>query len=72
VKKIGARISVERHRRVLSWWRPVENGAFAFFMGPDKPIEFEKSRTAIAVASLDKVPAVSLSSMTRPRLVGPS
>jgi hypothetical protein len=32
VKKDGERIAVEKHQRVLPWWRPVQNGTYAFFI----------------------------------------
>ena len=35
------------------------NGSYAFFVRSGwKPVEFEKGKTAIAVPSLDKIPAV--------------
>src|SRR5271168_1110116 len=50
---------VEKQQRVLPWWRLLANGSYAFFVRPGvKPIEFEKGKTAIAVASLDKLPSV--------------
>jgi hypothetical protein len=59
VKKDGERIAVEKHQRVLPWWRSVQNGTFAFFIRAGfKPIEFERGKTAFAVASLDKLPSV--------------
>jgi hypothetical protein len=59
VKKDGERVSVEKHARILPWWRSVQNGTFAFFIRVGfKPIEFDKGKTAIAVASLDKLPSV--------------
>ena len=59
VKKDGERTIVEKHQRVLPWWRAVQNGTYAFFIRSGlKPIEFDKGKTAIAVASVDKLPAV--------------
>jgi hypothetical protein len=59
VKKDGERIAVEKHQRGLPWWRSVPNGTFAFFIRAGfKPIEFDKGKTAIAVASLEKLPSV--------------
>jgi hypothetical protein len=59
VKKDGERTVVEKHHRVLPWWRSVPNGTFASFIRAGfKPIEFDKGKTAIAVASLDKLPYV--------------
>ena len=43
----------------MPWWRPVQNGTYAFFIRSGlKPIEFAKDKTAIAVASIDKLPSV--------------
>ena len=59
VKKDGERIAVQKHQRVLPWWRSVQNGTYAFFIRVGfKPIEFDKGKTAIAVASIDKLPPV--------------
>ena len=60
VKKDGERVAVEKHQRVLPWWRSVPNGTYAFFIRSGfKPIEFDKGgKTAIAVPSLDKLPSV--------------
>ena len=60
VKKDGERTIVEKHQRVLPWWRSVPNGTYAFFIRSGfKPIEFDKGgKTAIAVPSLDKLPSV--------------
>jgi hypothetical protein len=59
VKKDGERTVVEKHQRVLPWWRSVPNGTYAFFIRAGfKPIEFDKGKTAIAVPSLDKLPSV--------------
>jgi hypothetical protein len=59
VKKDGERTVVEKHQRVLPWWRPVQNGTYAFFIRAGfKPLEFAKDKAAIAVASIDKLPSV--------------
>ena len=59
VKKDGERIAVEKQQRVSAWWRAVANGTYAFFIRVGfKPIEFDKGKTAIAVASIDKIPSV--------------
>jgi hypothetical protein len=59
VKKDGERAIVEKQQRVSPWWRSVPNGTYAFFIRAGfKPIEFAKDKTAIAVPSLDKLPAV--------------
>jgi len=68
VKKDGERTTVEKHQRVLPWWRSVPIGTYAFFIRAGyKPIEFDKGRTAIAVASLDKLPSVIDSLITAVR-----
>jgi hypothetical protein len=59
VKKDGERTTVEKHQRVLPWWRSVQNGTYALFIRAGyKPLEFAKDKTAIAVPSLDKLPGV--------------
>jgi hypothetical protein len=59
IKKDGERTIVEKQQRVLPWWRSVPNGTYAFFIRAGfKPLEFAKGQTAVAVGSLDKVPAV--------------
>ena len=59
VKTDGEKTSIEKHQRVLPWWRIASNGSFVFFIrAGQKPIEFEKGKSAIAVASLDKLPSV--------------
>lgn len=59
VKKDGEKTTVEKQQRVSPWWRLAPNGSYAFFIrvGP-KPIEFDKGKTAVAVPSLDKLPAL--------------
>jgi hypothetical protein len=50
---------VETQHRVMPWWRMAGNGPFVFFVrASQKPIEFEKSKAGIAIASLDKLPAL--------------
>jgi hypothetical protein len=59
VKKDGEKTAVEKHQRVLPWWRVAPNGSFVFFIrAGQKPIEFEKGKSAIAVGSLDKLPSM--------------
>jgi hypothetical protein len=59
VKKDGERIAVEKHQRVSPWWRTAPNGSYCFFIRAGfKPIEFDKGKTAVSVASIDKLPAV--------------
>src|SRR4051812_11162198 len=55
----GVRTTVERHYRVLPWWRSAANGSFVFFVRSGwKAIEFDKGKAGIAVASLDKLPGI--------------
>jgi hypothetical protein len=59
VKKDGERVMAEKQQRVSPWWRQHPNGTYALFVRSGlKPIEFEKGKPAIAVASLDKLPSV--------------
>ena len=59
VKKDGETTIIETHQRLLPWWRIAPNGSFVFFIrAGQKPIEFEKGKSAIAVPSLDKIPSV--------------
>lgn len=55
----GVRKSVESDQRVSPWWRKHVDGSFLFAIrSGSKAIEFEKGKAAIAVPSLDKLPAV--------------
>jgi len=57
VKEGGENKLVEKQMKLLPWWKATSTGyAFAIRMG--KFVEFEKGKTAIAVPSLDKMPAV--------------
>jgi hypothetical protein len=59
VHKDGEKTMVEKHQRILPWWRALPDGSYAFFVRAGlKPIEFDKGKTAIAVSSLDKLPSV--------------
>ncbi len=53
------RRQVEKQQRVRPWWRADASGHFVLsvFHGT-KPIEFEKGKAGIAVASKDKLPAL--------------
>ena len=53
------RRQTEKKQRVRPWWRNDPTGAIvmAVFYGA-KPIEFEKGKAGIAVASKDKLPAL--------------
>lgn len=58
-KKDGVKIPVETQHRVLPWWRIAPNGSYVFFVrASQKPVEFEKGKAGIAIASLDKLPAL--------------
>ena len=58
VKKDGEKTAIEKHQRILPWWRVAPNGYVFFIRAGQRPIEFEKGKSAIAVASLDKLPSV--------------
>jgi hypothetical protein len=59
VRKDRERVMVEKQQRVPLWWRQHPNGSFALFVKSGlRPIEFEKGKPAIAVPSLEKLPAV--------------
>ena len=53
------RRQVEKQQRVRPWWRADASGQFVMsvFHGT-KPIEFEKGKAGIAVASRDKLPTL--------------
>ena len=59
VGKGDDRRQVEKQQRVRPWWRvdAAGNIVMSVFYGT-KPIEFEKGKAGIAVASKDKVPAL--------------
>lgn len=55
----GVRKSVESDQRVLPWWRKNVDGSYLFAIrSGSRAIEFERGKAAIAVPSLDKLPAV--------------
>jgi hypothetical protein len=59
VKKDGQLTPVDKHQRVLPWWRLNEHGSYVFFVRVgSKLIEFENGKNAVAVPSLDKMPLV--------------
>src|SRR2546422_5125176 len=59
VKRNGQLTPVDKHQRVLPWWRVDAQGSYVFFVRlGSKPIEFEKNKNAVAVPSLDKMPLV--------------
>ncbi len=59
VKKDGVRTSVESEQRVTPWWRRHIDGSYLFTIkSGSRAIEFERGKAAIAVPSLDKLPAV--------------
>ena len=53
------RRQIEKHQRVRPWWRVDGTGnvVMSVYYGT-KPIEFEKGKAGIAVASKDKLPAL--------------
>ena len=55
----GQRQLVDKQRRVPPWWRTAPNGSLVFFVRlGGKPIEFDKGKSGIAVASAEKLPGV--------------
>jgi len=59
IKKDGERTPVEKQQRVLHWWRLAANGSYLFFIRVgQRPLEFDKGKSAIAVPSLDKLPPI--------------
>jgi hypothetical protein len=55
----GEKSLVETKQRVLPWWTAQPNGSYAFFIRSGwKAIEFEKGKAAIAVPTLEKLPAI--------------
>jgi hypothetical protein len=59
MKKDGQLAPVDKQQRVLPWWRMNVDGSYVFFVrSGGKPIEFEKSKNAIAVPSFDKIPLI--------------
>jgi hypothetical protein len=55
----GEKSLVETKQRVLPWWTTQPSGSFAFFIRSGwKALEFEKGKAAIAVPSLEKLPAI--------------
>ena len=50
---------VEKERRVHPWWRTATNGSLVFFVRlGGKPVEFDKGKSGIAIASAEKLPGV--------------
>jgi len=59
IKKDCERTPVEKQQRVLHWWRLAANGSYLFFIRVgQRPLEFDKGKSAIAVPSLDKLPPI--------------
>jgi hypothetical protein len=59
IEKDGEPQQVERKQRVVPWWRILPNGSVVLTIRvAQKPIEFEKGKAGIAVASPDKLPSV--------------
>jgi hypothetical protein len=58
-KEGGEKVLLEKPLRTSKWWQPDQNGGYVMTMKVgSKRIEFEKGKAAIAVGSLDKLPAV--------------
>ncbi|MEJ0097738.1 MAG: hypothetical protein WDM84_07205 [Bauldia sp.] len=58
-KQDGQRVMTEKRLKVQPWWRTDDKGAVVFFVRHGwKPVEFEKGKAGIAVASQDKLKAV--------------
>jgi hypothetical protein len=51
----GVKELVEKQQKVLPWWRVAANGSYAFGIRAGKLVEFEKGKTAVIVASIDKL-----------------
>jgi hypothetical protein len=59
VRKDGEKSVVEKTQRVTPWWQMDQNGSYVFMVrAGTRVIEFEKGKSAIAIPSLDKLPAV--------------
>jgi hypothetical protein len=55
----GVRKQIENEQRVTPWWRRHVDGSYLFSIrSGSKLVEFEKGKAAIAVPSLEKLPAV--------------
>jgi len=55
----GVRKAIENDQRVTPWWRRHVDGSYLFSIrSGSKSIEFEKGKAAIAVPTLEKLPAV--------------
>jgi hypothetical protein len=54
----GVKELVEKQQKVLPWWRVAQNKSYAFGIRAGKQVEFEKGKTAVIVASIDKLPGV--------------
>ena len=55
----GVRKAIENDQRVTPWWRPHVDGSYLFSIrSGSKSVEFERGKAAIAVPSLEKLPAV--------------
>lgn len=58
-KEGGEKVLVERPLRTSKWWQPDQSGGYVMTVKVgSKRIEFEKGKAAIAVGTLDKLPAV--------------
>jgi hypothetical protein len=58
-KEGGEKVLIEKPLRTSKWWQLDSNGGYVMTIKVgSKRIEFEKGKAAIAVGSLDKLPAV--------------
>jgi hypothetical protein len=58
-KEGGEKVMIERPIRTSKWWQSDQNGGYVMTVKVgSKRIEFEKGKAAIAVGSVDKLPAV--------------
>jgi hypothetical protein len=58
-KESGEKVLVEKPLRSSRWWQPDQNGGYVMTVKiGSKRIEFEKGKAAIAIGSLEKLPAV--------------
>jgi len=52
----GSRVPVDAEKRLKQWWTETDGGVLLMVKWANKPIEFEKGKSAIAVANMEKLP----------------
>ena len=58
-KEGGEKVLIDKPLRTSKWWQPDQSGGYVMTVKiGSKRIEFEKGKAAIAVGSLEKLPAV--------------